>query len=146
MILLTPAGSRKGPGFTLEKRDTMAKTFNRKDLPSDFYHAVKAVAPASSRKHKWNVMIADSITIRVTYWDGGSKKEYTATTTDGRLVDLPAARRPGGHFSNPSTWIEPEYQIPAEVIVVECGTFRGKAAAPYLTINSVTAERYGIDV
>lgn len=124
----------------------MSKTFNRKDLPSDFYHAVKAVAPASARKHKWNVMVADSITIRVTYWDGGSRKEYTAATTDGRRVELPTARQPNGHFSNPSTWVEPEYKIPAEVIVVECGTFRGKTATPYLTINRVTAERYGIDV
>lgn len=124
----------------------MFQTFNRKDLPSDFYHAVKAVAPKSSRKHKWVLRVADSIKIRVTYPEGGTLKVYTAATTDGRRVDLPVARQPHGHFSNPSTWIEPEYQIPAGVIVVECGTFCGKTATPYLTINRVTAERYGIDV
>ena len=124
----------------------MSKTFNRKDLPSDFYHAVKAVAPASARKHKWMLKVADSIKIRVTYWDGGSRKLYTAANTEGKHVELPAASRPNGHFSNPSTWIEPEYKIPFGVIVVECGTFCGKTAHPFLTITRATADRYGIDI
>ena len=121
-------------------------TLNKKSIPQSIIDAVKAAAPASARKQKWTVIIRKTVTIRVTYWDGGSKKEYSAANVHGQAVQLPSAQRPGGHFSNPSTWIEPVYTVPNGVIVVEHGTFCGKTSSPFITMTKTTAEQHGLNL
>ena len=123
----------------------MYRKFNPKDLPADLRDAVKTVAPASARRKTWFVHVRDTVTIRYCYWDGGSKKEYSgADIRAARYVELPAAHTPGGHFTHPSTWVEPEYEIPDHVVVVEHGVSCGKAAFPHLTITEAQAEKLGL--
>ena len=118
---------------------------NPGDLPAELRAAVKAVAPASARRKTWFVHVRDSVTIPYCSWDGGSKTEYSgADIGTARYVQLPEASTPAGHFSHPSSWVEPEYEIPDHVVVVQHGTSCGKAAFPRLTISPACAQRLGI--
>ena len=113
-------------------------------LPRGIIDAVRSAAPAAARKRTWFVTVCEDITIPYSPWDGGSRAEYSAATTEGASVELPQASTPGGHFSHPSTWDEPTYTIPDGVVVVRGGTSRGKTAYPSVHINKATADRLGL--
>jgi len=117
-----------------------------KDLTAQVRLAVKSVATDSARKRTWLVCIHDSITIHARFgkWDSGSKDVIDAVTVDGSPVDLPLASMPNGHFSHPSTWIQPEFKIPDDVIVIVHGIFAGKPACPKLHITQKLADTLGI--
>jgi hypothetical protein len=111
-----------------------------KDLTAQVRKAVKSVAPDSARKRTWLVCIHDSITIHAGFgqWDSGSKDVIDAVTLAGSPVDLPHL------WLQSSTWIQPEFKIPDDVIVVVHGIFAGKPAFPKLHITQKLADTLGI--
>jgi hypothetical protein len=112
-----------------------------KDLPRSIRDAVKAVDPAGARRRQYMITLVESVKVPVSYWDGGSRTHLDAVRLDGTPVKMPTAYQPGGHFSNPNTWVEPTYDIPDGVIVVQHGITCGRTSFPHLRMSQGTWDK-----
>ncbi len=115
-----------------------------KTLPAALVQAVKAAAPASARRRTWRINIRETVTLPYCYWDGGSKAEYDGATLSGARLTLPCGHTTQGHFSHPSTWVEPVHNIRDGEVIVRHGISCGKTAYPSVMINAATAALLGV--
>ena len=111
------------------------------------YLSVDASQPAlrrildavGSRKRKASVEVSESVCYSGTYWDGGSRTEYTAVSlSDFRAVN--GARFNPPQFGGPR--VDPVVAVPPGIVIVEHGTFCGKPATPCVHVNPADAVRF----
>ena len=106
------------------------KTVTLKDHP-EVLRAIRAADP-TYRKQKAFLFVSERVTLSGTYWDGGSRSEYTAVNlTTGRSAGAPQYAPP--QFGGPRT--APEVDLPPDVSIVETGTFCGKTATATIYIH-----------
>lgn len=94
---------------------------------------VKAILRAiGSKQRKAYIREATEVTYSGTYWDGGSRSEYTAV----RLTDMSAVHGPQFNppqFGGPQR--DPVVAVPPGIVIVEHGYFCGKPSRPYINVN-----------
>jgi len=85
-----------------------------------------------SRKRKACVTVSETCVINGTYWDGGSRTEWTAVRlSDGMSQGAPHFNPP--QFGGPLT--APIVAVPPGIVIVQHGTFCGKPATPCFHVN-----------
>lgn len=95
---------------------------------------VKVIRAADStyRKHQATLSARETVCLSGTYWDGGSRSEYTA-------VDLVTGRSKGApHYDPPQfggPMVDPVVAIPEGIAIVETGIFQGKQATARVYVN-----------
>lgn len=89
---------------------------------------IAALVKLVSKKHKAFIATPrPEVTLRGTYWDGGSRSEYYKVHLASKhLQKLPSVSPPqfGGPREEPVHKLEPGYAV------IEAGTFCGKPATP----------------
>lgn len=95
---------------------------------------VKVIRAADStyRKHQATLSASETVRLSGTYWDGGSRSEYTA-------VDLVTGRSKGAPQYDPPQFggplVDPVVAIPENIAIVETGIFQGKQATARVYVN-----------
>ena len=103
--------------------------------PKDCPVAARILAAINYRKHRACIKVRETVKISGTYWDGGSRSEYTAVQiSSGQSIT--GMRFDPPQFGGPSS--DPVVPIPDGVAVVEHGTCCGKAATAYIYMNAAT--------
>lgn len=97
----------------------------------DVQRVIKSAAP-DYRKRDARIMPTATVTLANTYWDGGSRCEYTAVElATGRVSAAPQYAPP--QFGGPAS--APVVSIPAGIAIVQTGTFCGKPATATVYVN-----------
>lgn len=83
------------------------------------------------RKRKAYIVLAERMSYSGTFWDGGSRNEYTAVNLDNFIsVNGPQFAPP--QFGGPN---EVQFDIPIGVAIIQHGIFCGKPATAFIHIN-----------
>jgi len=90
-----------------------------------------------SKKHNASVSIVEAVSYTGTFWDGGSRSEYTAVClSTGKAVHGPQFNPP--QFGGPKEDLR--VNLPQGFAIVEHGTFMGKPATPHVYIHPLDAK------
>jgi hypothetical protein len=97
---------------------------------------IKAIVEAAFpdyRKHKVMVRACESVTLHDLNWSGGTRLEYRAVTTEGKLKGTTERWAQCVPWSNPAEGLT--VPIPQGTIVVSGGHFCGKTATLILYVH-----------
>ena len=98
-------------------------------------------ADLSYRKQKAIVVIADSVSLFGTYWDGGSRNSYTFINMDTRTLKFGEQYAPA-QFGGPKE--TPEIVLNPGTICVSTGVFCGKKATATVYLNIADKDQLGL--
>jgi hypothetical protein len=110
----------------------MFNIYNLKDHPE----VKRILAPFEYKKHKFILVVTDTVELSGTYWDGGSRSTYNAVNLRTLQVG-PAPQYDPPQFGGPRN--DPKVTLPVGVCIVKTGTFCGKTgtATVYLHPDNV---------
>lgn len=95
----------------------------------------RAKALSGSRKRQFSFQPGRDVVNVDSYWDGGSKSNYTVLNIDTRMEILPKGNEPFGAHGRTG------YKLITGDIVIETGTMCGKPATPAFMCKAEDAIR-----
>ena len=110
-------------------------------LPISANPTIKSIAQLVSRKRSCMVSFTEKVAYSDTFWDGGSRSQYTA-------VELATLKTVHGPQFAPPEFGGPRSELivplPRGFCIVKHGTFMGKPAIPHIHIRPDDAVALGI--